>query len=216
MAMAHPCGASPVNMWFDGMEGYGNTAALATAWPDDVSDDGVQTLATSSPPSGSNFMQLAYTANNNPSGAFMDRVVYSNSVDQNWSSFDTFRFYFKGQAGNSRDNIYIELRDKFGGVLGFYNFTNATTNVSWTLATIDISGYGNIGNGTSLANVRSLVVGVNAGADFGTGTVYFDNIGGTGSIPTLSEWGMIILVVLLMLFGARTLIDKQTPQLATC
>ncbi|HEY8240739.1 MAG TPA: IPTL-CTERM sorting domain-containing protein, partial [Kiritimatiellia bacterium] len=126
--------------------------------------------------------------------------------------FNRFIFYFKGQAGNSRDDIYFELRDGFGGTLGKVDIPNATTNTAWTAAVIDISGYGNASNSTSLANVRAIVLGVDGGTDFGVGTVYFDNVGGVGgTIPTLSEWGMIFLVVALVLLGVRKLAPAAAP-----
>jgi hypothetical protein len=207
--------AAAVNAYFEGFENYADTAALATAWPDDASDNGVQTLgklAVAGAFQGTNCLQLAYTANDNPSGVFMDRLVFTFTSDQNWSGFTTFTFFFRGTAGNSRDQIYFELKDQFGGTLGSASLPNATTATVWQLATIDISGYGNIANGTSLANVRKVVIGVNAGTDSGVGTVYFDNIGGsTGSIPTLSEWGVIILLVALLLLGAGRLAQNSMP-----
>lgn len=183
-------GATIVNIYFDGYEGYADTAALQAAWPDDGADNGVQTLVTGGGAnvfSGSQSLQLGYSVGD---GGFIDRVVYTFDADQDWSAFDTFTFRYKGLAGNSDDRIFFELRDGFGGTLGNANIASGTLVTDWTLASIDISGYGNLGNGTSLANVRSLVLGVNAGNHFGSGTVFFDEV---GAIPEPSTAVLIVL-----------------------
>jgi hypothetical protein len=135
-------------------------------------------------------MQFIYSASNKPSGSFIDRAVHTFTTNQDWSAFDTFTFYYRGQDANSRDAIFFELRDEFGGTLGKSNLPNATTKDGmWTKATIDISGFANPANGTTLANVRAVVIGVTAGADYGSGTVYFDNLGGSMGEANVAQTG---------------------------
>ena len=176
----HGVEASSVDTWFEGFDTYGNAAAVTAAWPDDASDDGVQAPSSVWEYAGAACLQLTYTVSNKPSGAFMDRVVHTFESDQDWSAFDTFTFYYRGETGNSRDQVYFELRDGFGGTLGKASLPNdSTKKTAWTLASIDVSSFANMTNSTSLANVRSVVLGVTAGSDYGSGTVYFDNLGGT-------------------------------------
>ncbi|HEY8239999.1 MAG TPA: carbohydrate binding domain-containing protein [Kiritimatiellia bacterium] len=187
LAPARRSEAAPVNTWFEGFETSVDTAELAKAWPADAKDDGVPALATRKLVAdrvlaGNNCLQFAYTLNNNPSGANMDRIVHVFDSNQDWSEFDTFTFYYKGQPGNSRDQVYFELRDEYGGTLGRAQLPKDSTRItSWTLAEIDITGFANLANNTSLTGVRSIVIGVNAGDDYGTGTIYFDNLGSQGA-----------------------------------
>jgi hypothetical protein len=163
--------------WFEGFENGASVQSVATSWVDDASDDGVQGIGRTWEFSGSNCLQYAYSVNNSPSGVFMDRAVHRFQADQDWSSFNTFKFHYKGLAENSRDEVYFELRDSFGGTLGRSTLPrDSTRNGAWNLATIDISNFRNSDNGTSLANVRAVVIGVNAGADYGSGVVFFDNM----------------------------------------
>lgn len=192
--------ASVVDTYLEDFESYSDTAALSAAWGDDGADNGVQSLVSGggiNVHSGSRSLQLGYTTGD---GGFIDRVIFTFASDQDWSAFDTFTFWYKGLAGNSDDQIFFELRDGFGGTLGNANLAGGTLATDWTLASIDLSGYGNLGNGTSLANVRSVVLGVNAGNSFGSGTVYFDQVGGIVPEPSSA---LLILIGLALLRSRR-------------
>ncbi|HEY8239998.1 MAG TPA: carbohydrate binding domain-containing protein [Kiritimatiellia bacterium] len=163
--------------WQEGFESSADNVTLARAWSNDASDDGAQALAHAWEFKGSNCLRYTYTVNNSPSGVFMDRAVHKFEADQDWSGCDKFTFHFKGEPDNSRDQVYFELRDAYGGTLGKADLPKDSTRYgAWSKATIDISGFRNSDNGTSLSNVRAIVIGVNAGADYGAGVVYFDNM----------------------------------------
>jgi len=168
------CSAGVQGALVDDFETYENTQDLEGAWKDDPNDDPVQKLETAVVAQGAKSLRFDYNVSG---GTYLDRIVYTFDADQNWSSFSSVTFQYKGTATNSVDKMFFELKDEYGSTIGKTEKVGAGTRSStWTSVRIDISGYGNPNLGISLHNVRKIIIGALGKNDYGKGTIYLDQI----------------------------------------
>lgn len=152
----------------DNFESYADNDSLHKAWSAEHGHPQFE-LATN----GLKAVKLTYNAGQPP---YLSTIRLAFKQEQDWSSYSTIMFRYRGTGSNPRDDIFLQLKDSYGGVLGSQILKSGTTTNDWAMARIDISAYRNKEGGTSLTNVRSLVIGVKGGDDYGKGTVYFDEI----------------------------------------
>ena len=157
----------------DTFESYPDTSSLESVWVDTLGSP-MQFIETTGIHSGLQALGMDYDVSSVP---HTDSLAINYSEDQDWSAFDTLSLWHRAAIGNSTDFLLVQIRDEFGGILRSSSIHMGTTLTSWTFWSMSLVGSGNIDNGTTLENVRSVQLHVVGALEFGAGRVFIDDIG---------------------------------------
>jgi hypothetical protein len=123
---------------------------------------------------GNRCVKFDYSDNNPLDSAFMLRE-YPQARD--WSGEKTeLEIWYKGQRGNSPDQLYAALEDGMGNsAVSVHPSASALNSPSWQLWRIPLAGLGQV----DLSQIKKIYIGTgthNQSITSGSGTVYFDDI----------------------------------------
>ena len=162
----------------EGFESYADVASLQAAWK-----GGGGTwleLSTEQHRQGAKSMLLQYY---NRQGEKYSEVVRTFSEPQNWTGYEAFGFYYKGEAGNKSEKLYAVIEDAKGNssiVLSPQKLNLA--DEQWRLWKAGLSEF----VGADVAGVKKITIG--AGDPDGSssdafGSVWIDDVGMCGGGP---------------------------------
>src|SRR5436190_10245483 len=166
---------SPSLTVLDDFESYTSTNALSAAWSNSIGAP-IIGLETNIICGGARALRMKYSLSALPR---TNTVSHNFGSPQDWSSFNTITFSYGGTISNSTDNVFVQLLDHLGGVLGTFSLAGATAYTPCTNVALDLSKqslFTNVAHHTDLHDVQWFVLGVAAGTSKGSGTIYFDNI----------------------------------------
>jgi hypothetical protein len=112
-------------------------------------------------------MPMSY---DNAAGKSEATLTLSSNRDWTVNGVNTLTIWFRGEAGNAAEQMYVALN---GNVRVDHDDPDATTITRWTEWNIDLQTFAD--QGVNLANVNSITIGHSSGTG-GTGTMYFDDI----------------------------------------
>ncbi|MHC4535642.1 MAG: hypothetical protein ACYS6K_16960 [Planctomycetota bacterium] len=101
-------------------------------------------------------------------------LTLTSNRDWTFKGLNTLTIWFRGNAANATENLYVALNDS--AVVNHDN-PNAAQEGAWTEWNIDLSRFAD--QGVNLANVNSITIGLgnrNNPVPGGTGMMYFDDI----------------------------------------
>jgi hypothetical protein len=173
----------------DDMESYTDKEGqeIYTAWVDGFTDQSSGSTVGLLTASGGTFgettivhggrqsMPMTFENNKQP---FYSQAVQTFASPQDWTAYgvDSLILFWRGNAGNGADKLYVIVEDSTGKQATVAN-TDAVdaTVTTWTQWKIPLSSF----TGVNLARVKKLTVGIGnrqAPAMGGTGTIYVDDI----------------------------------------
>jgi hypothetical protein len=123
---------------------------------------------------GRQSMPMTY---DNSKAPFFSETVQTFAPVQDWTAYgvDTLTVFWRGNAGNGADNLYVTVEDSAGKQATVTNTDTDVKVTAWVEWKIPLSSF----TGVNLAKVKKLYVGVGnrkAPAMGGAGTVYVDDI----------------------------------------
>jgi hypothetical protein len=121
---------------------------------------------------GRQSMGLSYLCSIPP---YFGTVTRTFSPAEDWSSFNGFGFYIKGQPKNKDEKIRATLKDASGGLILAWQFFGVTSNTNWTPCEIHFDDVLSDEDMWKLAGVKSLEIAV-IGQSRSSGTVYVDDL----------------------------------------
>lgn len=173
----------------DDFEGYASEAAFDLAWrPVQAAQQATVpvTLDTSVAHTGSQSMRIDYNLGASPFFG-QDRFDFPS---QNWSTSPEVEFWYLGQATNSQEILGLRFYTSFGTEIGRVQLPIAQTRVDkWTRGVLDMSNFTpgpSNGQQNDVAQIRIALT----GSDFGTGTLWIDDI---RVIPEPTSLGLVVL-----------------------
>jgi len=101
-------------------------------------------------------------------------LTLTSNRDWTVKGVNTLTIWFRGNAGNAAENLYVALNDS---AVVNHNNPDAATKISWTQWNIDLQAF--VDQGVNLANVTSITLGLgnkNNPVAGGSGMMYFDDI----------------------------------------
>ncbi|AQQ71686.1 hypothetical protein SMSP2_02063 [Limihaloglobus sulfuriphilus] len=160
------------NISIDDFESYADTAQLREVWQDYiVNDSGATTEYSTVSNNGTGSMMYTYESQYGDSYA---DLVYLSAQDWDMGGIMlVMDIWFRGTAGNSTDEtMYVTVEDSTGSATVNYPNSADLTDETWRVWHIDLSEF----SGVDLTDVRKFTIGFTGGS-FGSGEVYFDDIG---------------------------------------
>ena len=162
-------------------EGEPGSNRIYLAWIDGFDNPAVNgsVVGNANPPfaeqtivhSGNQSMPLAY---DNAVGKSEATLTLTSTRDWTVNSVNTLTIWFRGEAGNAAETLYVALNDS--AVVTNDN-PDAALGTSWTVWNIDLMRFAD--QGVNLANVNSITLGLGNRANpvaGGAGMMYFDDI----------------------------------------
>ena len=131
---------------------------------------------------GSASMQLQYY-NRSPNVSSGAAMTFGEA--QSFNGFEGFGFYYKGEAGNQDDKVYVVIEDAGGNSSTVVSSANVSlSDTQWQLWSAELTEFG----GVDLGNVTKIEIGVGepGGSSSGAvGNLYIDDVGlcGGGPVP---------------------------------
>jgi len=179
----------------DGFETYNDDVDAKTTiydtWIDGWTNDTGSTVGYFNAPfaerkivhSGKQSMPVAYDNTKSPFYSEAERT-FNDLQDWTVSGADSLRLYFRGDAANSPQTLYVTLEDSGGRAATVSRADpDAVLSTEWQTWQIALSQFG----GVTLSRIQTMVIGVGnraAPAAGGTGIVYIDDIGFGRPAPT--------------------------------
>jgi hypothetical protein len=117
--------------------------------------------------SGNKSMPISY---DNSVGKSEATLTLTSNLDWTVKGVDTLTIWFRGNAGNTAETLYVALN---GNARVDHDDPDATTSTSWTEWNIDLQAFAD--QGVNLTNVNSITLGLSS-VTGGTGMMYFDDI----------------------------------------
>ncbi len=154
-------------------EVYVTDTDLSTAWSPELNifpwlhDDGVP-LAYD----GDKSMALSYLCSLSP---YYGTVVHDFSPYEDWSSFEGFGFYIKGQPTNEYEKVRTTLRDGSGKAILSWQFFGVTKETEWTPCQVLFDNALDESQTWKLGGIAAIEISV-IGMTRSDGTVYLDNL----------------------------------------
>jgi hypothetical protein len=121
---------------------------------------------------GEKSMALSYLCSIAP---YFGTVTREFSPAEDWSSFDGFGFYVKGQPSNKDEKIRATLEDASGGLILAWQFFGVNSNTHWTPCEVHFSDVLGEDEMWKLAGVKKLEIAI-IGQSRSTGTFYVDDL----------------------------------------
>ncbi|MDT8303805.1 MAG: hypothetical protein RQ760_20145, partial [Sedimentisphaerales bacterium] len=101
-------------------------------------------------------------------------LTLTSNRDWTVNGVNTLTIWYRGNAGNAAENMYVALNDS---AVVNNDDPNAATKISWTQWNIDLQAFAD--QGVSLTSVSSITLGLGDRANpvaGGSGMMYFDDI----------------------------------------
>jgi hypothetical protein len=147
------------NAWIDGYDDPANGSLVGYDNPPLAE----QTIVHS----GNQSMPMSY---DNSVGKSEATLTLTSNRDWTVNGVDTLTIWFRGDSGNTAENLYVALN---GNARVDHDNPDVTTITSWTQWNIDLSRFAD--QGVNLSNVTSITLGFSS-VTGSTGMVYFDDI----------------------------------------
>ncbi|MBW7992488.1 MAG: hypothetical protein FVQ84_21075 [Planctomycetes bacterium] len=161
---AAPASNRIFNVWLDGFDNPTiNGSVVGNAAPPFAEQSIVH--------DGSQSMPMSY---DNAVGKSEATLTLTSSRDWTVNGINTLTIWFRGNAGNSAENLYAALN---GNAVVNHDNPNAAQMGSWTQWNIDLQVFAD--QGVNLTNVNTITLGLgnkNNPVAGGSGTIYFDDI----------------------------------------
>ncbi|MHC4359465.1 MAG: CBM96 family carbohydrate-binding protein [Planctomycetota bacterium] len=155
----------------DDFDFYVDTNGLLSTWTDGQTNGSGAVISLEDEYYGDS---MRFDYNNAVSPGFSE-ASRSYLTGQDWmaTGAKALQLLFKGEAGNSPEQMYLSIKDSNGtsATVSYPDANNLQQN-SWQVWNIDLGDFTNAG--VYLTNVNEIAVGLCDGG--GTGTVYFDDI----------------------------------------
>jgi len=145
------------------VDGYDNPTVNGSVVGNDPPPIAEQTIVHS----GNQSMPMTY---DNAVGKSEATLTLTDKRDWTVNSVDTLTIWFRGEAGNAAEQMYVTLN---GNARVDHDNPDAATSTSWTEWNIDLQAFAN--QGVNLSNVSSITLGLSS-VTGGTGIMYFDDI----------------------------------------
>ena len=145
------------------VDGYDNPTVNGSVVGNDPPPIAEQTIVHS----GNQSMPMTY---DNAVGKSEATLTLTDKRDWTVNSVDTLTIWFRGEAGNVAEQMYVTLN---GNARVDHDNPDAATSTSWTEWNIDLQAFAN--QGVNLSNVSSITLGLSS-VTGGTGIMYFDDI----------------------------------------
>lgn len=165
-------------MTIDDFESYADDAAIAAAWPHNITGDFSYVFAdTSTFSQGSKSLRLEYQNQYEP---FVTEATRTFDVAQDWRSRIALALDFRGKRDNVEQPLYVRLEDEAGNQATVaHEVTYAVQSEPWrSWEGISLSSF----TGVDMATVKKITVGVGGGETASVqavddrDAVYIDNI----------------------------------------
>ncbi len=167
----------------DDFESYTSTTDLLNKWDHGANNSTSSVISLDSDPNFTrgadhSSMKLIYQNDVSPYYSQADRFY---PTPKNWSAYGTevLAFWFKGDASNASDHIYIEFEDSNGNIASQeFADVNLVKSDSWTAVYLDLDEF----TAPDLTKIERVSLGIGADPPVpgGSGAVYFDNIESLG------------------------------------
>ena len=145
------------------VDGYDNPAINGSVVGNDPPPIAEQTIIHS----GNQSMPMTY---DNSVGKSEATLTLSSNRDWTVNSVDTLTIWFRGEAGNTAEQMYVALN---GSARIDHEDPDAATKIAWAEWNIPLQAFAD--QGVNLANVNSITVGLSS-VTGGTGKMFFDDI----------------------------------------
>jgi len=156
---ADPASNRIFNAWIDGYDDPTNGSLVGYETPPFAE----QTIVHS----GNQSMPMSY---DNSVGKSEATLTLTSNRDWTVKGVDTLTIWFRGDSGNTAENLYVALN---GNARVDNDNPDATTLTRWTPWNIDLQTFAD--QGVNLTNVDSITLGLSS-VTGGTGMMYFDDI----------------------------------------
>jgi hypothetical protein len=145
------------------LDGYDNPAINGSVVGNEPPPIAEQTIVHG----GNQSMPMFY---DNAVGKSEATLTLSSNRDWTVNGVDTLTIWFRGEAGNAPEQMYVALN---GSARFDHDDPEATTINTWTQWNIPLQTFAD--QGVNLANVNSITLGLSS-VTGGTGKMYFDDI----------------------------------------
>ncbi len=173
-ALAGP--AEAAEAWVDDFESYDSDAKIQAAWVPSTENATTHVYLVGYDSAKS--MQIAY---HNGLSPWWTNVVFTFDTPQDWTNFRRLTLRYMGQDGNSGEDLVIQIKNADGEYMDGPWVTEATKTYEWHEYSMDISGWGFLGN------VTQIEIHLPA-RDYGAGNLYIDRMTLDTFPPTIDDF----------------------------
>lgn len=158
----------------DDFESYADSAAVAAAWPHNITGYDYVFLETGTINQGAKAMKFTYQNGADP---FVTVATRTFAAAQDWTIGTTLAVNFRGVKDNVEQPLYVAVEDEAGNKATVTQVSYAVQSEPWRTWSIALADFA----GVNMATVKSLSIGTGSGSDSGQAsgdedTLYIDNV----------------------------------------
>jgi len=159
----------------DDFESYADNAAIAAAWPHNITGYDYVFLETGTVNQGAKAMKFTYQNGADP---FITMATRTFAAAQDWTIGTQLAIDFRGMRDNVEQPLYVVVEDEAGNKATVtHPAAYAVQSEPWRTWTIALTDFA----GVNMAAVKSLSIGTGSGSDSGQAsgdvdTLYIDNV----------------------------------------